>query len=111
MELTSLVQKFRLSRSRAEAASPKWVKAGLGSPRWHLQDIVFGDQSARRIIEGNRAAGRHEQRGRQVLPRHAGVFAEFETNLRREPQLEGIAKAEGVYKAGRLRSTRCGYAK
>jgi DNA invertase Pin-like site-specific DNA recombinase len=30
-----------------------------------------------------------------------GVFAEFETNLRRERQLEGIAKAkaEGVYKA------------
>jgi DNA invertase Pin-like site-specific DNA recombinase len=34
-----------------------------------------------------------------------GVFAEFETNLRRERQLEGIAKAkaEGVYK-GRKRS-------
>jgi DNA invertase Pin-like site-specific DNA recombinase len=29
-----------------------------------------------------------------------GVFAEFETNLRRERQLEGIAdaKARGVYK-------------
>jgi DNA invertase Pin-like site-specific DNA recombinase len=29
-----------------------------------------------------------------------GVFAEFETNLRRERQLEGIAKAkaEGIYK-------------
>ena len=27
-----------------------------------------------------------------------GVFAEFETTLRRERQLEGIAKAEGVYK-------------
>jgi DNA invertase Pin-like site-specific DNA recombinase len=34
-----------------------------------------------------------------------GVFAEFETNLRRERQLEGIAKAKaaGVYK-GRLPS-------
>jgi DNA invertase Pin-like site-specific DNA recombinase len=34
-----------------------------------------------------------------------GVFAEFETNLRRERQLEGIAraKAAGVYK-GRKRS-------
>ena len=34
-----------------------------------------------------------------------GVFAEFETNLRRERQLEGIAKAKaaGVYKAARLR--------
>jgi DNA invertase Pin-like site-specific DNA recombinase len=27
-----------------------------------------------------------------------GVFAEFETNLRRERQMEGIAKAAGVYK-------------
>lgn len=44
-----------------------------------------------------------------------GVFAEFETNLRRERQLEGIAKAkaEGVYRgrkpsidAGRVRSLR-----
>ena len=34
-----------------------------------------------------------------------GVFAEFETNLRRERQLEGIAraKAKGVYK-GRKRT-------
>jgi DNA invertase Pin-like site-specific DNA recombinase len=34
-----------------------------------------------------------------------GVFAEFETNLRRERQLEGIAKAKaaGVYK-GRVAS-------
>jgi DNA invertase Pin-like site-specific DNA recombinase len=32
-----------------------------------------------------------------------GVFAEFETNLRRERQLEGIAaaKAKGVYKGRR----------
>jgi len=32
-----------------------------------------------------------------------GVFAEFETNLRRERQLEGIAdaKARGVYKGGK----------
>ena len=37
-----------------------------------------------------------------------GVFAEFETNLRRERQLEGIAKAKaaGVYK-GRPRLNRC----
>jgi DNA invertase Pin-like site-specific DNA recombinase len=27
-----------------------------------------------------------------------GIFADFETNLRRERQLEGIAKAAGVYK-------------
>jgi DNA invertase Pin-like site-specific DNA recombinase len=32
-----------------------------------------------------------------------GVFAEFETNLRKEHQMEGIAKAkvEGVYKGRR----------
>jgi DNA invertase Pin-like site-specific DNA recombinase len=29
-----------------------------------------------------------------MFPRHAGVFAEFETNLRRERQREGIAKAK-----------------
>jgi DNA invertase Pin-like site-specific DNA recombinase len=36
-----------------------------------------------------------------------GVFAEFETNLRRERQFEGIAKAKanGVYKGVRRRST------
>jgi DNA invertase Pin-like site-specific DNA recombinase len=34
-----------------------------------------------------------------------GVFAEFETSLRRERQLEGIARAktEGVYRAESLR--------
>jgi DNA invertase Pin-like site-specific DNA recombinase len=33
-----------------------------------------------------------------------GVFAEFETNLRKERQLEGIAKAKanGVYKGRRV---------
>lgn len=33
-----------------------------------------------------------------------GVFAEFETNLRRERQLEGIAKAKdrGVYKGRKV---------
>ena len=37
-----------------------------------------------------------------------GVFAEFETNLRRERQLEGIAKAKGagVYKGGTRRIDR-----
>ena len=36
-----------------------------------------------------------------------GVFAEFETNLRRERQLEGIAKAKvaGVYKSRKRAST------
>ena len=37
-----------------------------------------------------------------------GVFAEFETNLRRERQLEGIAEAKkaGVYKGGKPRIDR-----
>ena len=37
-----------------------------------------------------------------------GVFAEFETNLRRERQAEGIAKAkrEGVYTGGKKRIDR-----
>src|SRR3954449_3134984 len=37
-----------------------------------------------------------------------GVFAEFETNLRRERQAEGIAKAKanGVYKGGKQRIDR-----
>lgn len=37
-----------------------------------------------------------------------GVFAEFETNLRRERQMEGIAKAKvaGVYKGGKRRIDR-----
>ena len=36
------------------------------------------------------------------------MFAEFETNLRRERQLEGIAKAKanGVYKGGKPRIDR-----
>jgi DNA invertase Pin-like site-specific DNA recombinase len=29
-----------------------------------------------------------------VFPRHPGVLAEFETNLRKERQLEGIADAK-----------------
>ena len=37
-----------------------------------------------------------------------GVFSELETNLRRERQLEGIAKAKaaGAYKGGSRASTR-----
>ena len=37
-----------------------------------------------------------------------GVFSEFETNLRRERQLEGIkaAKANGVYKGSKPRISR-----
>src|SRR5262245_7983427 len=46
----------------------------------------------RRFVTVTRGLGKRGRRG--------GVFAEFETNLRKERQLEGIAKAKtaGVYK-------------
>lgn len=50
----------------------------------------------------------HEHRCGQGVPDMLGVFAEFETNLRRERQLDGIAaaKARGFYAGkGRRRST------
>ena len=49
---------------------------------------------------GHRTARGHLDRGRQGVLRHAGVFAEFETNLRRERQAEGIsaAKQRGAYR-------------
>jgi hypothetical protein len=49
-------------------------------------------------IQGRPLNRRHSRR--EVLTDMLGVFAEFETNLRRERQLEGIAKAKaaGVYK-------------
>ena len=64
-----------------------------------LQDIVRAVK-ARRIPQGHRAADRHQHGSRQVFLDMLGVFAEFETNLRKERQLEGIAaaKARGVYK-------------
>ena len=45
--------------------------------------------------------------GKAFLDR-LGVFAEFETNLRREHQLEGIAKAKeaGAYNGGKPRIDR-----
>lgn len=65
-----------------------------------LQDIVrtlkakgAGLQATEQPIDTSTAAGK-------AFLDMLGVFAEFETNLRRERQLEGIAraKAEGVYK-------------
>ena len=57
-------------------------------------------KTQRRFLEGYRTADRHRHGGRQVLLDMRGVFAKFETNLRRERQLEGIAKAKaaGVYR-------------
>jgi DNA invertase Pin-like site-specific DNA recombinase len=65
-----------------------------------LQDIVRGVRArgaslkaTEQPIETSTAAGK-------CFLDMLGVFAEFETNLRRERQLEGIAKAKaaGVYK-------------
>ena len=65
-----------------------------------LQDIVFelkgkgvALKATEQPIDTGNAAGK-------AFLDMLGVFAEFETNLRRERQLEGIAKAkaEGVYK-------------
>jgi DNA invertase Pin-like site-specific DNA recombinase len=55
-----------------------------------LQDIV---KATEQPIDTSTAAGK-------CFLDMLGVFAEFETNLRRERQLEGIAKAKaaGVYK-------------
>ena len=56
-----------------------------------------------RSAEGHGATYRHQHGCRQMLPGH-----EFETNLRRERQLEGIAKAKapGVYRGRRPALTR-----
>src|SRR5215468_9789155 len=68
-----------------------------------LQDIVYLLQdrgvtlrATEQPIDTQRAAGK-------AFLDMLGVFAEFETNLRRERQLEGIAaaKARGVYKGRR----------
>jgi len=50
------------------------------------------------------AADRHKLRSRASVLQMLGVFAEFETAIRRERQMEGIgaAKAKGVYRAAQL---------
>jgi hypothetical protein len=55
-------------------------------------DRLARSASQRRLVEGDRAADRHQHDGGQSFLDMLGVFAEFETNLRRERQLEGIAK-------------------
>ena len=56
-----------------------------------MRFLIFGEQILQ--IRFGKAAGK-------AFLDMLGVFAEFETNLRRERQLEGInaAKARGVYK-------------
>ena len=73
-----------------------------------LQDIVHDLKGRGVALKATEAAHRYRLGCRQGVPRHAGrVSAEFETNLRRERQIEGIAiaKAKGVYK-GRPRNDR-----
>src|SRR4051794_19872442 len=64
-----------------------------------LQDIVRAVKARGACLKGHRAADRYGHSGKCFLDM-LGVFAEFETNLRRERQLEGIAKARaaGIYK-------------
>ena len=65
-----------------------------------LQDIVYLLEGPRRHPPGDGAADRYAACGGKAFLDMLGVFAEFETNLRRERQLEGIAaaKARGVYR-------------
>ena len=60
--------------------------------------LVWSDRDSATLGDTSSAAGK-------AFLSMLGVFAEFETNLRRERQMEGIqaAKARGVYK-GRPRS-------
>jgi hypothetical protein len=77
------------SRSRYQAsASTEAITAIDPNSRCFT---VVKSQGQGRNPESDRAADRHQHGGREVLP-----LAEFETNLRRERQLEGIAKAKGA---------------
>ena len=65
-----------------------------------LQDIVHELKGTRRGAARDRAARDTGTAAGKAFLDMLGVFAEFETNLRRERQLEGIAlaKTRGVYK-------------
>src|SRR5215831_19551739 len=55
-----------------------------------LRDLQNSVHDLRQRGVALKATERHQHRGGQVLPRHAWRLAEFETNLRRELQMEGI---------------------
>jgi Resolvase, N terminal domain len=63
--------------------------------------------TTRRCPQGDQAADRHGIAAGKCFLDMLGVFAKFETNLRRERQMKGIAqvKANGVY-ADRQRAAR-----
>jgi hypothetical protein len=82
--------------------------------RMNVSDLTEGKAAGGAVIRAETASGAHRcgprcrAEGNRATSRHGtaaridmlGVFAEFETNLRRERQLKGIAaaKARGVYK-------------
>jgi DNA invertase Pin-like site-specific DNA recombinase len=67
-----------------------------------LQDIVHDLKSNGVYLEATEQPIDTSTAAGKAFLDMLGVFAEFETNLRRERQLEGIAKAKalGVYKGG-----------
>ena len=103
-ELTILLDFFRAGDTLVVTRIDRLARS-IGD----LQDIVrelrargVGLRATEQPIDTGTAAGK-------AFLDMLGVFAEFETNLRRERQLEGIAaaKARGVYK-GRLPSIEAG---
>jgi DNA invertase Pin-like site-specific DNA recombinase len=86
---------------------PVRTRTGSGAASWNLARSIGDLQD---IIRTVRAKGASLKATEQPIDTSTaagkcfldmlGVFAEFETNLRRERQLEGIAKAKaaGVYK-------------
>ena len=67
-----------------------------------LQDIVYDLKQRRVYLEATEQPIDTSTAAGKAFLDMLGVFAEFETNLRKERQLEGIAKAKikGVYKGG-----------
>lgn len=65
-----------------------------------LQDIVRAIRAKKATLRATEQPIDTSTAAGKAFPDMLGVFAEFETNLRRERQLEGIAaaKAKGVYK-------------
>ncbi len=106
--MSTLDQDFGIQRAALKAAGCKVVRAekASGSKRGGrtelqvLQDIVHelkkksvALRATEQPVDTGTAAGK-------AFLDMLGVFAEFETNLRRERQLEGIkaAKKKGIYK-------------
>ena len=80
----------------------------LGRSLRDLANIAHEIEQAGAHLKVARAERRYLKRGRPRVLWHAGHFAAFETDVRRERQLEGIAmaKRQGVYKGGKPRLDR-----